>query len=244
MPKRQNKAISLLHGYKVKNNLTYAELAEEMGIRSKSLNAWILGRTVPNSKSIDKVRAFLKSKEVKEPRRTKAEIEKEQTMRTEVTGIDSRTVAEWTDKNHKDLLRDIKRYDGYLKSAKLRPTDFWQETSYTSQNGKVNPCYFITRKGCEFIQHKMTGEKGAIFTARYINYFHEQGEQLQEATQLLLDIAEETPAPQEQAPAVDVESAYINSLLQEAIDETDKRQKFAKVIKARILVETINKFND
>lgn len=244
MAKRQNKAISLLHGYKVKNNLTYAELAEETGLNAVSLNEWILGRVTPKESTINKIRAFLKSKEVKEPRRTKAENEKGQTMRTEVTGIDSRTVADWTDKNHKDLLRDIKRYDGYLKSAKLRPTDFWQETSYTSQNGKVNPCYFITRKGCEFIQHKMTGEKGAIFTAKYINYFHEQGEQLQEATQLLLDIAEETPAPQEHALQVDIESEYINSLLQEAIDETDKRQKFAKVIRARIMVETINKFND
>lgn len=244
MPKtRQHKAISLLHGYKVSHNLTYEQLAEELSVNATTLNEWILGKTVPREKNIEKVRAFLQSKGVKEARRTKAENEKGQTMGTVEAGLDSRLVAEWTDKNHKDLLRDIKRYDGYLKSAKLRPIDFWQESSYTSQNGKVNPCYIVTKKGCEFIQHKMTGEKGAIFTAKYINFFWEQGEQLQEATQLLLEIAEEpTPAPV--LIQIDHESAYINSLLQDAIDETDKEQKFAKVIKARILVETINKFND
>lgn len=29
------------------------------------------------------------------------------------------------------------------------------------------------QKGCEFIAHKLTGTKGTIFTARYINRFHE-----------------------------------------------------------------------
>lgn len=29
------------------------------------------------------------------------------------------------------------------------------------------------KKGCEFIAHKMTGQKGTEFTARYINRFHE-----------------------------------------------------------------------
>ena len=36
------------------------------------------------------------------------------------------------------------------------------------------PC--ITKKGCEFIAHKLTGTKGTIFTARYINRFHEMQE--------------------------------------------------------------------
>lgn len=35
------------------------------------------------------------------------------------------------------------------------------------------PCYRITKKGCEFIAHKLTGTKGTEFTARYINKFHQ-----------------------------------------------------------------------
>lgn len=35
------------------------------------------------------------------------------------------------------------------------------------------PCFMVTKKGCEFIAHKLTGRKGTEFTARYINRFHE-----------------------------------------------------------------------
>lgn len=31
----------------------------------------------------------------------------------------------------------------------------------------------MTRKGCEFIANKLTGQKGTEFTARYVNKFHE-----------------------------------------------------------------------
>ena len=37
----------------------------------------------------------------------------------------------------------------------------------------------ISKKGCEFIAHKMTGQKGAIFTAKYIERFHEMQDALQ-----------------------------------------------------------------
>lgn len=40
------------------------------------------------------------------------------------------------------------------------------------------PCYDITKKGCEFIAHKLTGIKGTEFTARYINRFHEMEDAL------------------------------------------------------------------
>lgn len=38
----------------------------------------------------------------------------------------------------------------------------------------------ITKKGCEFIAHKLTGQKGALFTATYINKFHEMKKELQQ----------------------------------------------------------------
>lgn len=38
------------------------------------------------------------------------------------------------------------------------------------------PCFMVTKKGCEFIAHKLTGQKGTEFTARYINRFHEMEE--------------------------------------------------------------------
>lgn len=131
---------------------------------------------------------------------------------TDIVGIDSRTVAEWTGKEHKSLMRDIRQYTEFLKGTDLCSTDFWQETTYTASNGKENPCYMITKKGCEFIQHKMTGQKGAVFTAKYINYFWEQGEQLQEATQILLDLSDQPPQP---AIELNSDMAYIKGRLSE-----------------------------
>lgn len=65
-----------------------------------------------------------------------------------------------------------------MTGAKISPVDFWNEDSYTDSKGEKRPCYQITKKGCEFIAHKTTGTKGTIFTARYINRFHEMEEAL------------------------------------------------------------------
>lgn len=82
-------------------------------------------------------------------------------------------VAEMVEKEHKYLMRDIKRYSNQMVGAKISPTSFWSENTYIDLQGKERPCYLITKKGCEFIAHKMTGAKGTVFTARYINRFHE-----------------------------------------------------------------------
>lgn len=58
----------------------------------------------------------------------------------------------------------------------------------------------------------MTGQKGAVFTARYINYFWEQAEQLQEATQILLDLSDQ---PTQSAIELNSDMAYIKNRLSE-----------------------------
>lgn len=87
--------------------------------------------------------------------------------------LDSREVAEMVEKDHNKLLRDIRRYVAQLGEAKIGHSDFFRESTYKSEQNKEIPCYRITKKGCEFIAHKLTGTKGTIFTARYINRFHE-----------------------------------------------------------------------
>ena len=94
--------------------------------------------------------------------------------------LDSREVADMVGKEHKYLMRDIKRYTQILTSAKISPVDFFQENNYTDTKGENRPCYKITLKGCEFIGHKIRGEKGVLFTARYINRFHEMKSMLRE----------------------------------------------------------------
>ena len=94
--------------------------------------------------------------------------------------LDSRSVAEMVQKNHTDLLRNIRTYAVYFTESKIALSDFFQESSYADSTGRTLPCYLITRKGCEFIANKLTGQKGTLFTAAYINRFHEmeQGKHL------------------------------------------------------------------
>lgn len=91
-------------------------------------------------------------------------------MRTTITSMEA---AEWCGKEHSKLLRDIRNYISQLGEAKIGFSDFFKESTYVTEQNKALPCFLVTKKGCEFIAHKMTGQKGTEFTARYINRFHE-----------------------------------------------------------------------
>lgn len=98
--------------------------------------------------------------------------------------IDSREVAEMVERNHKELLRDIRKYVEIMeKSAevsqrKIAPSDFFIESSFENR-GKEYPCYLITKKGCDMIANKLTGEKGVLFTAAYVTAFEEMQRAMQ-----------------------------------------------------------------
>lgn len=94
------------------------------------------------------------------------------------SAIDSREVAEMVGKGRKELLRDIRRYCEQLGGSKIALTEFFAESTYKTSQNKEMPCYNVTRKGCEFIAHKLTGVKGTEFTAKYINRFHEMEDTL------------------------------------------------------------------
>lgn len=95
---------------------------------------------------------------------------------TKDKSITSMEVAEMVGKEHKELLRDIRRYCEQFNESNLALVDFFQESTYLDKKGETRPCYNVTKKGCEFIAHKLTGIKGTAFTARYINRFHDMEE--------------------------------------------------------------------
>ncbi len=97
------------------------------------------------------------------------------------TAITSMEVAHMVDKKHADLLKDIRRYVGQLAEGKISSGDFFTENTYLDSNNQSRPCFLVTKKGCEFIAHKMTGQKGTEFTARYINRFHEMENETEES---------------------------------------------------------------
>ena len=88
--------------------------------------------------------------------------------------VDSRQVAEMIGKQHKNLLRDIAGYIETIRNStelKFEPSDFFIESSYKDSTGRTLPCYLLTKKGCDMVANKMTGEKGVLFTAAYVTAF-------------------------------------------------------------------------
>lgn len=96
--------------------------------------------------------------------------------------VDSRQVAEMTGKQHKHLLRDIAGYIEILSQSiesKIGPNEFFIESSYKDSIGRTLPCYLLTKKGCDMVANKMTGEKGVLFTAAYVTAFEAMREHIQ-----------------------------------------------------------------
>ncbi|GKV54274.1 antirepressor [Sporosarcina sp. NCCP-2222] len=116
---------------------------------------------------------------------------------------ESRLVAEMVEQQHKELLRTIRNYIGILTGAGLRSLDFFIPHTYQDAKKEVRPCFLITRKGCDMVANKMTGEKGVLFTAEYVTRFEEMEkelhtpkrltpkEQLMASMQLTLETAQE-----------------------------------------------------
>lgn len=154
----------------------------------------------------------------------------------EVNYIDSLEVAEMTGKRHADLLRDIENYKSVLENAKLRFQNFFVESSYkTSGNNKTYKSYLLTRKGCELVANKMTGEKGVLFTVAYIDRFHEMEKAVQQPAlpttykEALLQLVEQVEAIEklqaqlnEQAPAIEYHDKVLSIEGFMTIDETAK----------------------
>ena len=96
--------------------------------------------------------------------------------------VDSRDVAEMIGKRHTDLMRSIRNYVEVIsENPKLRFQDFFVESTYKVEgNNKTYDCYLLTRKGCDMVANKMTGEKGILFTAEYVTKFEEMEKTLKE----------------------------------------------------------------
>lgn len=98
--------------------------------------------------------------------------------------VDSRQVAKMIGKRHDNLIRDIDGYVNILgQTSKLRTDNFFVKSSYQAGTGKTYPCYKLTRKGCDMVANKLTGEKGVLFTAEYVTRFEEMEKQLNQISE-------------------------------------------------------------
>ncbi|WP_193065305.1 Rha family transcriptional regulator [Oceanobacillus oncorhynchi] len=109
---------------------------------------------------------------------------------------ESREVAKMINKEHKILLRDIRKYIEYM-GTKMNPSKFFIESYYQDAYGRNKVHFLLTRKGCDMVANKMTGEKGVLFTAEYVTRFEEMEQKLQQPNDLVtnyLSMSEEDRA--------------------------------------------------
>lgn len=99
--------------------------------------------------------------------------------------VDSREVAEMVEKQHKHLIRDIENYESViLQSPNLDPADYFIKSNYVGGNNKHYKHYLLTKKGCDMVANKMTGAKGTLFTAMYVDAFHKMEEHIKDQSQV------------------------------------------------------------
>ncbi|MGG4442319.1 Rha family transcriptional regulator [Brevibacillus fortis] len=95
--------------------------------------------------------------------------------------VDSREVAEMVSVRHADLLEKIGGYKRHLENGNFRSQDFSIHSTYRVEgNYKTYDCFLLTRKGCDMVANKMTGEKGVHFTASYVTKFEEMERAIQQ----------------------------------------------------------------
>lgn len=132
--------------------------------------------------------------------------------------IDSRSVAEAIGKQHAHLMRDIHNYVEIIEKStesNFGLSDFFVPSTYTDSTGRTLPCYLLTKKGCDMVANKMTGEKGVLFTAAYVTAFEKMRQQTRKPM-----TANEMFAMQAQ---INLESERKLAALEGKVDETNRK---------------------
>ncbi len=102
-------------------------------------------------------------------------LETEKTIKT----ISSYEVAKMMGKEHWEVLRMLEGCEkpkivGIIPTLKqtveLLVANYFIESTYNDR-GRQLKCYECTKMGCDILANKMTGEKGILFTARYVKRF-------------------------------------------------------------------------
>lgn len=88
--------------------------------------------------------------------------------------LDSREVAKMVGMRHDNLLQKINSYIKYLRkdaALKNKVGEYFIQSEYFDDNSQLRRCFQVSKKGCDMIANKLSGEKGVLFTARYIEVF-------------------------------------------------------------------------
>lgn len=94
----------------------------------------------------------------------------------DIVRVSSREVSVMIDIRHDNLIAKIEKHTEIFKKVtdlKNKVSDLWIESTYKDSTGRTLKDYKISKKGCEFLAHKTTGEKGDLFTIKYMDRFEE-----------------------------------------------------------------------
>ena len=139
-------------------------------------------------------------------------------------------------RNHAHLCRDIQ---GYIKvisqNPKLDSDKFFVESSYKSGTGKEYTCYLLTKQGCEMVANKMTGTKGILFTAEYVQAFNKMEQALKPQLPTdYLSALKALVASEEEKQQLQLENTHKQEVIQgltEEISISDMRSILNRVIR-------------
>lgn len=88
----------------------------------------------------------------------------------DVTVVTSLDVAETFDKEHRNVLADIRGIQDEISSAEF--SALFYNGEYTASNGKRNPMYYMNRDGFTLLVMGYTGEKAMKFKLAYVHQFN------------------------------------------------------------------------
>lgn len=164
--------------------------------------------------------------------------------------LDSREVANMLIRSHSDVMKMIQ---GSGKNLGIIPillkgnfpvSDYFIESSYKDNSGKENKCYLVTKMGCEMLGNKQQGEKGILFTAKYVDKFNKMEQTLKEqqpmlptyseALRQLADKIEENEKLESEKKELENEVFHKEDViigLVKNIDVSTKRQRITQIVK-------------
>ncbi|OYO76186.1 regulatory protein Rha [Lachnotalea glycerini] len=90
-------------------------------------------------------------------------------------------VAEMMETEHYKILEKLegtkdKKTKGIIPTMcahEIVVADYFKESTYQDAQDKPRKCYLVTKIGCDFLANKFTGEKGILFTAKYVKRFRD-----------------------------------------------------------------------
>ena len=153
--------------------------------------------------------------------------------------ISSLEIAEMMEIPHAKVLRKLegdksrKGIIDILNKNQMGSVNYFIQSTYVDAKGETRPCYLLTRKGCDMVANKMTGQKGILFTAAYVTKFEEMEKEIamkqfnlpttykeallalvaaeEEKEQLIADNNKKQELLEAQAPKIDLYNDFINS---------------------------------